>query len=250
MKGWNAATFGDTMPDYDHQDWAVATDEAEATDFLAGFAKGGRALELGVGTGRVAIPLARRGVRTTGIEASAAMVGQLERKLGGGDEVRAVLGDFADVAAVARSQAPFDLVYCVHNTFLLLLTQEEQVRCFRGVAEVLAPGGVFVLQVSAPRAYLLSERQSVHTLDVGLDRTVLLAATHDPVSQRVDRQQVVMTEAGNRLYPLAYRYVFHAELDLMGALAGLPLSRRWGGWRGEPFTGAGFHVSVYHKPVG
>ncbi|MFD0306393.1 class I SAM-dependent methyltransferase [Streptomyces sp. NPDC127119] len=245
MRGWNAATFGDTMPDYDLQDWAVATDEAEATEFLAAYAKDGCALELGVGTGRVAIPLARQGVRTTGIEGSQAMAGQLERKLSG-DEVRVVVGDFADVAV----EGPFDLVYCVFNTFLLLLTQEEQVRCFRRVAEVLAPGGVFVLQLSAPQAYLLTDRQSMHTLSVGMDRMVMLAATHDPVLQRVDRQQVVMTEAGNRLYPLAYRYVWPSELDLMGELAGLPLSCRWGGWQSERFTGSGFHVSVYQKPTG
>lgn len=246
MRGWDAATFGDTMSDYDRLDWAVGTDEREASEFLAGFAKGGRALELGIGTGRVAIPLAGHGVSVVGIEGSAAMAGQLARKLAGQDTaVRTVVGDFADVAL----SGPFDLVYCVFNTFFLLLTQAEQVRCFCNVAAALADGGALVVQASVPQPYLLSDRQSTRTLRTTLDETVLVAATHDCATQRVDRQQIVMTAAGNRLYPLAYRYVWPSEMDLMGTIAGLELAQRWGGWLREPFTGTGGHVSVYRKPA-
>jgi SAM-dependent methyltransferase len=243
MQGWDLTTFGESMTDYDLKEWAIASDEAEATDFLAALAKGGRALELGVGTGRIAIPLAHCGVRTVGIEASESMAAQLARKLQN-DEVAIIVADFADVPVDTQ----FEMVYCVYNTFFLLLTQEAQVRCFRNSARILAPGGTFVLQASVPEARLLADRQSISTLSVGMAQTVVVTSVHDPVSQRVDRQQVVMTDMGNRLYPLAYRYAWPSELDLMASMAGLALTDRWGGWRHERFTGTGSHVSVYQKP--
>jgi hypothetical protein len=168
----------------------------------------------------------------------------LTRKLSG-DDVEVVVGNFADVPA----PGPFDLVYCVFNTFFLLLDQAEQVRCFRNVADVLNPGGAFVLQASVPAAHMLTDRQSTRTLQVDLDSAVLVASRHDPAAQRVDRQQIVITRDGNQqLYPLAYRYVWPSEMDLMGRLAGLALTQRWGGWTRERFTGTGGHVSVYQKP--
>ncbi|RSM81606.1 class I SAM-dependent methyltransferase [Kibdelosporangium aridum] len=247
MLGWDAATFGDTMPDYDGTDWAIAYDEREATDFLLGFGKDGRALELGVGTGRVAIPLAESGVPTVGIEGSAAMAAQLTSKLEQENSkvsVDVVVGDFADVAV----PGPFQLVYCVYNTFFLLLSQNEQVKCFRNVADVLAPGGAFVLQTFVPEPYVMSDRQHTRTLHVSMDKTVLMSAVHYPARQRVDCQQVVMTKAGNELHPLAYRYVWPSEMDLMATVAGLSFHQRWGGWMRERFTGEGGCVSVYRKP--
>lgn len=246
VRGWDAATFGDTMTDYDTLDWAIATDQNEAVDFLSGFVRGGRALELGVGTGRIAIPLAEKDVATVGIEGSRAMAAQLTAKLRDGDtDVEVVVGDFADVSA----PGPFDLVYCVFNTFYLLLSQGEQVRCFQNTAAALAPGGVFVVQATAPQTYLLTDRQSARTLHVSVDRTVIMTSVHDSATQRVDSQQVVLTAAGNQLYPMAYRYVWPTEMDLMAHIAGLKLLQRNGGWLGERFTGTGKHVSVYQKPA-
>jgi SAM-dependent methyltransferase len=243
MQGWEISAFGDAMRDYDLIDWAVGTDENEASEFLAKVAGGGRALELGVGSGRVAIPLAAQGVPVVGIEGSASMAEQLTRKRAPGVEV--VVGDFADVAV----PGPFQLVFCAYNSFFLLLTQQAQVRCFRNLAAALAPGGAFVIQGFVPEPYLTGDRQHTRTLDVAPNRTVLITSVHDPVTQRVDCNQVVMTEAGNKFYPLPYRYSWPSELDLMATIAGLELESRDGGWQGEPYTGEGSYVAVYRKPV-
>jgi SAM-dependent methyltransferase len=199
----------------------------------------GPALELGIGTGRVALPLAARGVQVHGVDASTAMVEQLRAKPGG-DAVAVTIGDFADVAVEGSYplSTPSSTPRCS--------PQDDQVRCFAAVAGRLAPGGAFVLELFVPDPTLHSGGQSVRTRHLGLDVARLDLTLHDPVAQRVDFHNVLLTADGIRLVPGAVRYAWPAELDLMGRLAGLRLRERWGGWRREPFSAAsGSHVSVY-----
>ena len=241
MEGYRPETYGDRIAGVYDAMMTVLPDPADCADRLAELAGPGPALELGVGTGRVALPLAARGVEVHGIDASAAMVERLRAKPGG-DAVTVTLGDFAGVPV----EGSYPLVYVVFNTFFSLLTQDQQVGCFAAVAGRLAPGGAFVLTGFVPDPTLYSGGQSVRTTELGLDLVRLDAARHDPVAQRVDFQHVVLSGGGIRLYPGAVRYAWPSELDLMARLAGLRLRERWGGWRREPFGAAsGGHVSVY-----
>jgi SAM-dependent methyltransferase len=241
MEGYQAATYGDRIADAYDAMMATLPDPADCVDRLAELAGPGPALELGIGTGRVALPLAARGVEVHGIDASEAMVERMAAKPGG-DAVTVTVGDFAGVPV----EGSYPLVYVVFNTFFALLSQDEQVRCFAAVADHLAPGGAFVLAGFVPDPTLYSGGQSLRTTQLGLDLVRLDAALHDPVAQRVDFQHVVVAGDGIRLYPGAIRYAWPAELDLMARLAGLRLRERWGGWRREPFGAASTgHVSVY-----
>jgi SAM-dependent methyltransferase len=241
MEGYRPETYGDRIAGVYDALMAHLPDPGDCVDRLAELAGPGPALELGIGTGRVALPLAARGVAVHGIDASPAMVERLRAKPGG-EAIPVTFGDFADVPVEGR----YRLVYVVFNTFFALLTQEDQVRCFAAVAGRLAPGGAFLLAGFVPDPTLYSGGQSVRTTEVGLDRARLDLARHDPVAQRVDFQHVVLTEGGLRLYPGSIRYAWPSELDLMARLAGLRLRERWGGWRREPFgADSGQHVSVY-----
>jgi SAM-dependent methyltransferase len=241
MEHYRPETYGDRIADVYDAMMAGLPDPADCVDRLAELAGAGPALELGIGTGRVALPLATRGVPVHGIDASAAMVERLRAKPGG-DAIPVTFGDFAGVPVEGR----YRLVYVVFNTFFALLTQDDQLRCFAGVADRLVPGGAFLVSGFVPDLTLYSGGQSVRTTEVGLDRARLDLARHDPVAQRVDFQHVLLTEAGVRLYPGALRYAWPSELDLMARLAGLRLRERWGGWRREPFgADSGLHVSVY-----
>jgi SAM-dependent methyltransferase len=241
MEGYQAATYGDRIAEVYDAMTAVLPDPADCVDRLAELAGPGPALELGIGTGRVALPLAARGVEVHGIDASAAMVERLRAKPGG-DAVTVTFGDFAGVPVGGS----YPLVYVVFNTFFALLTQDDQVRCFAAVADHLAPGGAFVLTGFVPDPTLHPHGQSVVARQLALDQARLDVALHDPVAQRVDFQHVVLGGDGVRLYPGAIRYAWPAELDLMARLAGMALRERWGGWRREPFGAASTgHVSVY-----
>jgi SAM-dependent methyltransferase len=241
MEGYRKETYGDRIADVYDALMTVLPDPADCADRLAELAGPGPALELGIGTGRVALPLASRGVEVHGIDASEAMVERLRAKPGG-DAITVTFGDFADVPV----EGSYPLVYVVFNTFFSLLTQEDQVRCFAAVAGHLALGGAFVVTGFVPDQTLHPGGQSVRTVQLGLDLVRLDAALHDPVAQRVDFQHVVLSGGGIRLYPGAVRYAWPSELDLMARLAGLRLRERWGGWRREPFDRAsGGHVSVY-----
>jgi SAM-dependent methyltransferase len=243
MEGYRPETYGDRIADLYDAMTAGLPDPGDCVDRLAELAGPGPAMELGIGTGRVALPLAARGVQVHGIDASAAMVERLRAKPGG-DAVAVTFGDFAGVPVEGR----YRLVYVVFNTFFALLTQDDQLRCFAAVADRLAPGGAFLLSGFVPDPTLYSGGQSVRTTEVGLDRARLDLARHDPVAQRVDFQHVLLTEGGIRLYPGALRYAWPPELDLMARLAGLRLRERWGGWRREPFgADSGLHVSVYEQ---
>jgi len=175
--------------------------------------------------------------------ASPAMVARLRAKPGG-ERVTVAMGDFADMAIAGR----FSLIFVAFNTFFGLLTQEAQIRCFRGVAEHLTDDGRFVIEAFVPDLSRFTHGQRVGATDVGVDAVHLETSVHDPVAQRVRSQQVVITERGVRLYPVEVRYAWPSELDLMARLAGLRLRERWAGWSREAFgASSGAHVSVYER---
>jgi SAM-dependent methyltransferase len=241
MEGYRPETYGDRIADVYDRVMADLPDPADCVDRLAELAGPGPALELGIGTGRVALPLAARGVQVHGIDASAAMVERLRAKPGG-QAVPVTLGDFAGVPV----EGAYPLVYVVFNTFFSLLTQDDQVRCFAEVAARLAPGGAFVMEVFVPDPGLHPGGQSVRTRHLTLDAARLDLARHDPVTQQVEFQHLLVAGDGIRLQPGMIRYAWPSELDLMARLAGLRLRERWGGWRREPFTATSTsHVSVY-----
>ena len=219
-------------------------DEIEAVAFLEKLAGRGPALELAIGAGRIALPLAARGIRVDGIEISPAMVAQLRSKPGG-QEIAVTMGDFADMAVPGA----YSLMFVVWNTLFNLLTQDEQVRCFENVAAHLTDDGSFVVEAFVP-TYLtrLRDDQYVDAEAVGVDEVWLDVARHDPVSQRLSESHVRLTREGVRLYPIVSRYAWPAELDLMARIAGLRLKDRWAGWSREPFTSTSArHVSVYGR---
>jgi SAM-dependent methyltransferase len=217
-------------------------DEDAAVAFLEKLA-GGPALELAVGTGRIALPLAARGIRVDGVDISPAMVERLRAK-SGGDRISVTIGDFADVPVPGT----YRLIYVVFNTLFNLLTQEDQVRCFENVAAHLTDDGSFVIEAGSPAfLYGLRNDQHVDAESVEVDAVVLDVLRHDPAKQMLDESHVSISGTGVRLNPVVQRYAWPAELDLMGRIAGLRLKERWDGWEREPFTGKGNVVSVYGR---
>jgi SAM-dependent methyltransferase len=241
MQAYDITTYGERMAEvYDQWPGVPQNTDAIVTGLMR-LAERGPILELGIGTGRIALPLAQRGLRVHGIDASPAMVAQL-RKKPGGEHLPVTLGNFADMAIEGR----FTLIFVVFNTFFGLLSQEDQVRCFQGVAQHLTDDGVFVLEAFVPDLTRYDRGQRVEARQVETDCIHLAASVHDPVQQRVMTQQVVLTERGIHLYPVQSRYAWPSELDLMARLAGLQLRNRWAGWAEEPFTAtSASHVSVY-----
>lgn len=241
MQDYTATTYGDRIAE--HYDRMYPEDAATpaALDLMVQLAAGGRALELGIGTGRAALPLAARGVEVHGIDASRAMVAKLRAKPGGG-AIPVTIGDFGAVLCGGR----FNLIFVVRNTFFGLVTQEAQVRCFRNVAVHLAAGGVFLIEAFVPDPARFVRGQSMAVTGVETDLVSLDVARHDPLTQRVYSQHVSFTESGTRLYPVQLRYAWPSELDLMERLAGLRLRKRLGDWAGAPFTSASTsHISLY-----
>ncbi|MGS2615769.1 class I SAM-dependent DNA methyltransferase [Micromonospora sp. LZ34] len=215
-----------------------------AVDVLAEFAGGGRALELGIGTGRVALPLARRGVPVHGIDLSRAMVARLRGKPGG-DAIDVTIGDFA----TTRVDGTFTLAYLVFNTIMNLTTQEAQVACFRNVAAHLAPGGCFVVEVMVPDLRKLPPGQDVVPFHASPTRWAF--DRYDVATQEMSSNYVEVVDGRGRYRSIPFRYVWPAELDLMAQLAGLRLRERWDGWARRPFTSeSAGHVSVWEKPAG
>jgi SAM-dependent methyltransferase len=209
---------------------------------LAGLAGGGRALELGIGTGRIALPLARRGVPVHGIDLSRAMVARLRAKPGG-DAVGVTIGDFA----TTRVPGTFAVVYLVFNTIMNLTTQDAQVACFANAAAHLAPGGFFVIEVGVPDLRRLPPGQDVVPFHVS--PTHWAFDRYDVATQAMSSNYVEVIDGSGRYRSIPFRYVWPAELDLMARLAGMRLHQRWDGWSGAPFTSDSHqHVSVWHKP--
>jgi hypothetical protein len=243
MAEYDASTYGERIADV-YDDWPSVPANAEAVaERLAGLAGRGPALELGIGTGRIAMPLIACGVAVHGIDASPAMVAKLRAKPGG-DRIPVTMGDFGEVPVAGR----FPLIFVVFNTFFGLPTQAAQVRCFAAVSEHLTDDGVFVLEAFVPDVGRFDRGQRLGVSHIGAGVT-FEASLHDPVAQRVRSRQVVLSEAGIKVYPVEIRYAWPAELDLMARLAGLELRERWGGWDRAPFTAASaIHVSVYARP--
>lgn len=217
-------------------------DELSTVAVLEELARGGPALELAIGTGRIALPLAARGIRVDGVDLSAAMVAKLRAKPGG-EHLSVTMGDFADVPV----EGTYPLVFIVFNTLFNLLTQDAQVRCFENVATHLSEDGLFVVEAFVPSFLTrLRDDQYVDAETVGVDGVTFDVGRHDPVAQRLDESHVVVSPEGVRCWPIVTRYSWPSELDLMARIAGLRLKDRWGGWEREPFTATSRnHVSVY-----
>jgi len=228
-------------------------DEDAAVAFLARLAGdaatradgNARALELAVGTGRIALPLARAGVRVDGIELSSDMVDRMREKPGG-DAIAVTPGDMSSVT----TGRGYGLVYLVYNTIGNLLTQDDQVRCFENAARHLVPGGVFVLECGIHDALARRYRHYVNAENIALGSVTLEACQYDPVTQVIDKSHVTIGADGIFLDPIRLRLANPPEFDLMARLAGLRIRDRWGGWDGEPFTAHSWrHVSVYERPA-
>ena len=246
MEGYDAATYGDRIADV-YDDWygdAAFLETEAAVASLAELAGAGPALELAIGTGRIAVPLAARGIEVHGIDASEAMAAKLHEKPGG-EEIPVTIGDFADVGVDGR----YPLVYLVFNTLFALPSQDDQVRCFQNVAARLADDGAFVIEafVPEPEKY----RGLVNVSRIEDDFVQLNMHLVDRAEQRSESQHVVLTPEGATFYPVSIRWAYPAELDLMARLGGLRLRERWAGWSHEPFTKASpKHVSVYEPAPG
>ena len=218
-------------------------DETEAVEYLALAAGGGPVLELGIGAGRLAIPLAQRGLEVDGVDFAPEMIALLRQKAGV-DTIRVVLGDFASADYPRESYA---MVFVVWNSLFNLLTQDDQIACFRNVARHLAPDGCYVVEAYAP-TYLhrLDGQQAVKVEDLSVDEVRISVIRHDPASQIVEQSHVSLTEQGTRFNPVVQRYAWPSELDLMARIAGLKLRERWSDWKRHPFDAASHgHVSVY-----
>jgi len=211
-------------------------------DFLAELAGDGAALELGIGTGRIALPLSQRGVRVVGIDLSAAMVERLRAKPGA-DGIDVTMGDFA----TTRLGGMFRVVFLVYNGISNLTTQDEQVACFCNAAAHLEPGGCFVIEVMVPPLQRLPPGETVRAFNVspvhlGIDEI-------DVVTQQAVSHHYWVAHGAPNVWSVPWRYVWPSELDLMARVAGMTLRERWGGWRREPFTaGCPSHISVWEKP--
>ena len=210
--------------------------------FLTELAGDGAALELGIGTGRIAVPLAQRGVRVHGIDLSEAMVARLREKPGA-EEIEVAIGDFA----TTRVEGSFSLVYLVFNTIMNLTTQDEQVACFENAAAHLEPGGCFVIEVMVPRLRSIAPGERIHVFsyespeEMGFDE-------YDVANQGLVSHHVWVDDGKRETLSIPFRYAWPAELDLMARIGGMKLRERWSDWNREPFTSeSANHVSVWHK---
>jgi SAM-dependent methyltransferase len=214
-----------------------------AVELLAEVAGGGRALEMGIGTGRVALPLARRGVPVHGIELSEAMAARLRAKPDG-HVVPVTIGDFATTTV----DETFSLVYVVFNTIMNLTTQAAQVACFRNAAAHLEPGGRFVVEVMIPELQRLPVGETFRVFS-GSEASWVIDE-YDVVNQGLVSHHIEMIGDGWEQVSMPFRYAWPSEFDLMAQLAGMRLRERWGGWYEEPFTAESrSHVSVWEKPA-
>jgi SAM-dependent methyltransferase len=239
MDRYNETTYGERIAGiYDdlYQEYDPAV-----VELLQEQAGHGRVLELGIGTGRIAIPLHQQGVNIAGLDSSQEMIDTLHAKPeSAGIEV--VLGNFLEIDWDAR----FDLIFIVFNTFFNLPTQEQQVKCFRSVAEHLTPDGVFLIDAFVPDMTLFDDNQTVRLLRLDEERVQLHVSKHHPAKQQVTSQMVLLTDAGLNLYPVKLRYAWPSELDLMAQLAGMKLKHRWGSWDKSEYNEESVkHISIY-----
>jgi SAM-dependent methyltransferase len=241
VEGYEPSTYGRKIAGIYDELYDRIFDNEGCVQLLRGKARGGRALELAIGTGRIALPLKEHGVQVHGIDISEDMVAKMREKPGA-EDIPVTIGNFVDVDVRGR----FELIYILFNTFFGLTTQDDQVRCFHNVAEHLMPEGVFVVEAFVPDLTRFQRHQSTSVVDVQIDRVQLDASRHDPVNQLVHSQHVFLEEGGTKLYPVSLRYAFAPEMDLMARLAGLELKEKWEDWRMGTFTSdSKSHISVY-----
>jgi SAM-dependent methyltransferase len=238
--------FGEPVAERYDERYDHLTDPAVVNpmvDFLADLARDGTALELGIGTGRIALPLAQRGVQVHGIDLSEAMVARLRAKRGA-EQIVVTIGDFATTTV----EATFSVAYLVANTIMNLTTQDEQVACFRNVAAHLEPGGCFVIEVLVPGLRRLPPGETFQLFDVS--PTHVGFDEYDVARQGLVSHHYWIADGKVELFSPPFRYVWPSELDLMAQLAGMTLRERWSGWNREPFTSdSAKHVSVWEKPA-
>ncbi len=239
MKEYSESTYGERIAEV-YDQWYSDFDQS-IIPTLVELSQGGRALELGIGTGRIALPLHDAGIEVHGIDASQAMLARLKAKPDG-ESIQVTLGDFADVDV----EGHFDLIFVVFNTFFALFTQDEQIRCFKNVANRLTPNGVFVIEAFVPDMARYVDNQIVRVTAIN-DNNVRLEVTRvDMLKQQIKSKHIYLSEEGIRMYPVKIRYAWPSELDLMTRLAGLSLQHRWGTWRRDDLTiESGKHISVY-----
>lgn len=244
MRGYDDASYGEGFADV-YDDWYTSITDVEASvATLTALAGGGRVLELGVGTGRLAIPLAASGLEVHGVDSSTAMLKRLRAKPGG-EAVRASLADMADDLPAG----PFTLAFIAYNTFWNLLTETRQRKCCSTVAQSLAADGIFVVEAFVPDQALHDPPSQVGVRSLAVDRVVLSVTIGTAQDQRAEGQFIDITEAaGIRLRPWSVRWVTVEQLDEMTADAGLVLTDRWAAFDRSPFGPTSTrHVSVYRK---
>lgn len=246
LTAYDTAAYGDAVAEiYDQLHTDRLGNADEIVDFLSELAGRGRVLELGIGTGRIALPLAARGAEVWGIDSSERIVEQMRAKPDAAG-VSVVIGDFADVDV----PGDFELIFVAFNTFFLLYEQSEQVRCLENVAQHLKPGGRFLVEAMLPDESLYDRGQRIHVHDVREGQVWLEAARYERRTQQLSSQNVILSKGGVAFFPARLRFVSPAELDLMARLAGLSFEDRYGGWRREPFGNQSFtHISIYRRPL-
>jgi SAM-dependent methyltransferase len=246
MQDYEIGTYGEMWAPFYDEIWNEVGEEIDLLKSFAGSPP--RALELAVGSGRVAIPLSRAGVAVTGIDISDDMVALMRAKAGG-DEISVLMGDFAEVAV----EETFPLVYLPFNTLFILPDQARQIDCFLNVAAALEPGGRFVLDAFVPdirRFDAYETRMAVSSISSSTTHAWELSI-HDPMEQSVVSHHVRQLDDGSTVVlPVRVRYAWPTEMDLMARIAGLDLESRWGWYDRRQFTAkSGQHVSVYRKPL-
>lgn len=242
MKGYLPSSYGDSFAEVDFEKIFSFLPELEVmVDVLAEYAGPGPALELGIGTGRVARPLASRGIPVHGIEISPVMIDTL-RASSAELQISVTQGSFVDLVPTEL----YPLIFCIWNTFYSLTTAEEQVTALRRIAASLTPGGTFVMEAFVPDPSYFTRDQEIRIREITADSASLQISQHYPDRQIVESQHIVISRNGNRLHPHVIRYVYPDELDSMARAAGLHLEERWANWSRRPFgTGSVKHVSVY-----
>jgi predicted TPR repeat methyltransferase len=241
MNEYSADTYGESISEK-YDDWFSDVDPL-IIEYLCECARGGKALELGIGTGRVAIPLREKDVDVYGIDASPAMVAKMHQKPHG-TTIPVTIQSFAEFHMDVR----YDLVYVVFNTFFGLLTQTDQVSCLQSVAEALTADGCFVIEAFVPDLGRFDRGQSTRTSEITPAHIRLECSQHDLASQSVISQIVSISPQGIEMYPIKIRYAWPSEIDLMAQLAGLTLVSRWGDWQQTRFSSqSGRHISTYTK---
>lgn len=239
MDYYSEKTYGDRIASV-YDQWYSDYEKA-AISALAELAHNGEALELGIGTGRIAIPLQNAGVSVQGIDASESMVAKLQAKPGG-ERIPVAIGNFADLPIDGK----YSLIYIVFNTFFALLTQEDQVHCFQNVASHLKPEGVFVIEAFVPDMARFIAGQTMRVVQIDENEVRIDVSRLEMDNQLIINQHVLLGEHGAQFYPVKIRYAWPSEMDLMARLSHLQLKERWSNWEKASFTAnSKSHISIY-----